>query len=306
MSRYEGNFFKERDFYDWGIDYEIIKLKEKYNLEIDTLKFYRNNFAQNTSFGAVDFNKIGEIEKEILNVYLENATVEDLDTIIHTHREDLQDKYIWMKKIIELENKLNDRDAFMETILAREYIKYMNIHNNMCFINLYTIIDEYLSDLIKALGMYCSNFFDDVEIKISYNKLEDFDSKVDLKEHFIDTAMFSDKNLSGVVSKIKFLLKHINLSKEFKKLDSVKLLSEERNCIIHNKGLFNKKAIKNIGIDYAERFNITEHSKVIMNSKKMDDYIVIIEYIVDFFTSKIEEKYFNYIEIDLDNEKNVD
>lgn len=300
MSNYEGNFFKGRDFYDWGVDYEVIKVKEKFLADINLLRFYRVNFSRNTTFGTINFNDLIPIQKEIIDIVLSNASLEDLDYILRNKIGDLIDKYSWLTKIIELEKSLGYRDSFIETMIANEFMKQLYIHNKMCFVNTYTILDEYLAELIKSLGMYLDDFLSEVNIKVNYKQLLEFENDTDIKEFFIDSAMLSDKNLSGVVNKIKYLLKHLNATSEFKWKTDIRIFNEERNCIIHNKSCLNKKAIKNIGEELAHELNLSENMKVLIDNNKVDSYIDLIENIINFFSVKIMKTYYDYIEIDLD------
>ncbi|MNW68934.1 hypothetical protein D3C74_478320 [compost metagenome] len=52
--------------------------------------------------------------------------------------------------------------------------------------------------------------------------------------------------MSGAFSKVRYLLKYLNLTND-DILNEIKIFNEERNCIVHNRGLYNKKTIKNIG-----------------------------------------------------------
>ncbi|AZK45194.1 hypothetical protein [Paenibacillus lentus] len=292
MSNYKGKFFKGRDFYEWGIDHEVIKLKDKFLTDINLLKFYRSNFSQDTKVGTINLKDLTPIQNEIIEIYLSNASLDDLDNILHSHKEDLINKYPWITKIVELEKRLEERDSFIETLIADQFMKQLHIHNKMCLINTYTLLDEYLTELIKALGMYLSEFLSKVNIKVNYKQLLEFENDTDLKEFFIDSAMLSDKNLSGAVNKVNYLLKHLNAKDEFKWLKDIILLNEERNCIIHNKGYFNKKAIKNIGEEIVHQLKLSENMKVQLDNKKVDSYIDITDEIIDFFSAKIMKNYY--------------
>lgn len=79
--------------------------------------------------------------------------------------------------------------------------------------------------------------------------------------------MLSDKNLSGVVNKVRYLLKYLNAASEFKWNTDIRIFNEERNCVIHNKGYLNKKAIKNIGEEFAYELNLSENMKVLKTTK---------------------------------------
>ncbi|MGM1048146.1 MAG: hypothetical protein ACQEXX_18665 [Bacillota bacterium] len=300
MSNYEGKFFKGRDFYDWGIDYEVVKVKEKFLADINLLRFYRANFSKNTTFGTINFNDLIPIQKEIIDIVLSNASLEDLDYILNNNIGDLIVKYPWLTKIIELEKSLEYENSFIETMVATEFMKQLYIHNKMCFVNTYTILDEYLSDLIKSLGMYLDNFLSEVNIKVNYKQLLEFENDTDLKEFFIDSAMLSDKNFSGVVNKIRYLLKYLNVTSEFIWKTDIRIFNEERNCVIHNKGCLNKKAIKHIGEEFAHELKLSENMKVLIDNNKVDSYIDLTENIINFFSAKIMKTYHDYIEIDLD------
>lgn len=300
MSIYEGKFFEGRDFYDWGLDYEIIKIKDMYHADINLLRFYRENFFQESRIGTINFKELTPIQKEIIEIILSNATLEDLENILHSHKDDLIDKYPWITKIIVLEEKLEERDSFFETIIANEYMKQLHIHNKMCFVNTYTLLDEFLAELIKALGMYVENFLSEVNIRINYKQLLKIENDTDLKEYFIDSAMISDKNFSGVVNKVRYVLKHLNATSEFKWLDDIKLLNEKRNCLIHNKGYLNKKAIKNIGEELVDKLKLSENMKVQLDNKEVDAYVDLTEKIINYFSVKTLNTYFDNIVTDLD------
>ncbi|MEK5142260.1 hypothetical protein [Paenibacillus sp. FSL M7-0134] len=179
MSNYKGQFFKNRDFYDWGIDYEVLKVKEKFLEDINQLRFYRTNFSKNSTFGTINFNDLIPVQKEIIDILLNNASLEDLDYILPNNTEELIAKYPWLIKIIELEKSLEYGNSFFETLVANEFMKQLYIHNKMCFVNTYTILDEYLSEIIKSLGMYLDNFLSEANIKVNYKKLLEFEDDTD-------------------------------------------------------------------------------------------------------------------------------
>ncbi|OMD97177.1 MULTISPECIES: hypothetical protein [Paenibacillus] len=282
MSSYEGKYFKDRDFYDYGIDYELLKLREKFNEEIDQLKFYRRTLSEITQFGSINFKSLPDAEMKIIECYLENATIDDLEKIMHSHRDDVREEFSWISKIEELEEDLEERDSFVQTIIVREYMKQLQVHNKMCFVNAYTILDDYLNEIIKVFGMYLNDFLIETSIKISYKQLNEFDNKTDLREHFVDSIMISDRNMSGAFSKVKYLLKHLNLTNN-DMLNEIKIFNEERNCIAHNRGLYNKKSIKNIGETLVEKNNLKIDSKVILNNKKVDSSIFLIKETLSYF-----------------------
>ncbi|RAI84424.1 hypothetical protein DET54_1252 [Paenibacillus pabuli] len=300
MNTYKGQFFKNRDFYDWGIDYEVLKLKEKFLEDINQMRFYRTNFFKNSTFGTINFNDLIPVQKEIIAILLNNASLEDLNFILSGNAEELINKYPWLMKIIALEKSLEDGNSFFVTVVANEFMKQLYIHNKMCFVNTYTILDEYLSELIKSLGMYLDDFLSEANIKVNYKKLLEFEDDTDLKEFFVDSAMLSDKNLSGVVNKAKYLLKYLNAASEFKWNTDIRIFNEERNCVIHNKGYLNGKAIKNIGEEFARDLNLSENMKVLINNNKVDSRIDLTENVIDFFSAKLMKTYSDYIEVDLD------
>lgn len=302
MSYYEGDYFKDRDYYDYGIDHEVVSLRSKFNKEIDQLRFYRRTFSEITKFGSIDFKTLPETEMNIINCFLENATIDDLDKILHTHKDDLQAQYPWLKEVEELEKSLEYEDSFVQSIIVSEYLKQINIHNKMCFVNTYTILDEYLSELIKAFGMYLDDFLTSTSVRISYNQLNEFENDSDLKEFFIDSAMLTDKNLSGAYSKLKFLLKYLKAINESYLVD-VKVFNEERNCIIHNKGLYNKKSAKNLTEDIMEKFDITIGGKVKLNNEKVDSFILLTENVIEYLTNKIMKDFYDFEPLKLEDDK---
>ncbi|MGG3797716.1 hypothetical protein [Metabacillus fastidiosus] len=293
MSMYEGNYFKDRDFYDYGIDYEVMNLRSKVSQEIEQLRFYRRTFSDINQFGSINFNDFPEIEMKIIDCFLENSTVDDLDKILHTHRDNLKEEFPWLKEVEVLEKSLAHEDSFVHAIIASEYLKQIHIHNKMCFVNTYTILDEYLSDLIKVFGMYLNDFLTGTGVRISYKQLNDFENDTDLREFFIDSAMMSDKNLSGAFNKLKFLLKYLEASNEFD-LANIKVFNEERNCLVHNRSLYNRKSIKNLGEGLTEKLNIAIGGKVKLNNEKIDSCISLTENVIEFLTNKIMKDFYDF------------
>ncbi|MCY8410628.1 hypothetical protein MOD78_02450 [Bacillus haynesii] len=301
MSFYEGNYFNNRDYYDYGIDYEVMSLQSKFNQQIYQLKFYRRRFSDSTQFGYLDFNDLSENEMKIISCFLENATIDDLDKILSKHRDDLKEEFPWLNEVESLEKDLENDGYFVHTIIASEYLKQLHIHNTMCFLNIYTILDEYLSDLIKAVGMYHNDFLTGIGVRISYKQLTTFENDTDLREFFIDSAMISDKNLSGAFNKLKFVLKYLKANNE-KYLDDIKLFNEERNCVVHNGSLYNKKSIKNLGEKLIDELNITIGGKVTLNNEKIDSCILLTEDIIEFLTNKILKDFSDFEPLNLEDD----
>lgn len=294
MSFYEGKYFEERDFYDWGIDYEIRNAQNKFLNDLGDIVTYRISFSKMNQLGVINIGELAVNEERIFDCYLENADVEIINEIFRVQdKQVLIGKYPWLEEIIKLEKDIKDEDAFVKSIFASSYITQLYIHNKMCFINVYTILDEYLSEIIKILGMYLNDFLSSINVKISYMKLKEFDNETDLREYFIDTAMINDKNISGALSKIKYLMKYLKLKKEIS-IDDIGIFNEERNCVVHNKGKYNNKAINNINKlsdKLSDKLHIALDGKVKLDNKKVDACIKLTERVILLFTHIILKEY---------------
>ena len=68
---YKGKYFKDRDFYDWGIDYEFYRLWEELDQNLTDIDFIMKPLEKN--IGIVNINELDLREKEIFDDFLENV-----------------------------------------------------------------------------------------------------------------------------------------------------------------------------------------------------------------------------------------
>ncbi|QZY56653.1 hypothetical protein [Crassaminicella profunda] len=319
MNENKGKFFEGRDFYEWGINFDMDKIKDEFEKEIDTLDFYRNNHSNITKFGAVDLDKLDYKKKKIFNIFIENKiSLKDIEWIYNKlvneefflleNAEKIND-YMYIEEsiitqIIEkypvFENLKENDCFFIEeiAILAKLYLKQKYIHNKMCLINLYTILDEYIADIIKVIGMYDSRFLDNENISIPYKEVRQFNND-DIKELAINVML--SKTVSGVNEKINKLLNYLDFKEKNSLLfDSIRLFNAERNMLIHNRGVYNKRAIKLIGGGNAKKLKIKEGEKVEVTDKKVEEYLKISKDIMELINDKISKKY-GFQRIDLNS-----
>ncbi|MBF8984508.1 hypothetical protein IZY60_13260 [Lutibacter sp. B2] len=200
---------KSNDIYDFFSMMDFIT--EQFEANIKELEFYRNIYLHSRKFEITNLDK-SPFEKNIFQESLENTFLKDINEVGENFLQILDDYSFDIKTITSIDEKLGafkDSDDPNITSLSlaltlNVFLKQKYIHNKMCLINLYIILDECLSDIVKAIGMYDSKFLDNQKVSISYSEIREFNNNDDVKECAINTMIRSI--LSGIYEKIKNFL----------------------------------------------------------------------------------------------------
>ena len=131
---YEGKYFKDRDFYDWGIDYEFYRLCAELDQNLTDIDFIMKPLEKN--IGIVNINELDLREREIFDDFLENVNQEKINEIL-TLSYNEEEKYKKMQQEINVLSKYSFEEIKENSIilnLADEYIKAKETKNKMLII----------------------------------------------------------------------------------------------------------------------------------------------------------------------------
>lgn len=158
-------------------------------------------------------------------------------------------------------DEFQEEYEFIEEML-RNKKRSSNKYIKMIYLYLYTITDECLSKVYKAICIYSETYINSKKVRASYEEISKIDNKTDLIDLFIDGVL--DKELTGVNSKIKEINKLLKNFYEFsidkKDLTELDIFNIKRNSLVHSGGKVNK-----ITLNSFERCNIDMY--------KIDDLI---------------------------------
>lgn len=290
---YEGEYFADRDFYDWGLYYEIQRLSEDYDKNLDTLKMYRKSYKKILDAKRAELNDLSNDEQRIVNIFIANANAREINKIYEDGRDDLEviRDYPWYKEVVVLESKLGEKaqhDLYM--IISMFIIEEVELHNTMCFINMYTIIDEYLSEVSRAIAIYYERFIENVRIRTSYSELQAINNDTDLRDFFIKSALIEDKNYTGATNKLTKIIRFFDAKQE-KLRAQLALYQIERNSIVHNKGIYKSGDLRKIQDDLKAKFQIVEGARVRISNERLDSYVSLADELSNGLTIMCGEFY---------------
>lgn len=197
---YEGKYFKDRDFYDWGIDYEFYRLWAELDQNLTDIDFIIKPLENN--IGIVNINELDLREKEIFDDFLENVNQEKINEICALSYNE-EEKYKIMQQEINVLKKYSFEEIKENNIilnLVDAYIKTKEAKNKMLIIYLYTIFDSFYSEFFKAIAMYDKSFIAEQEVKITYNDINETDNVTDLIEKIVDELL--NTKFSNIMSKL--------------------------------------------------------------------------------------------------------
>lgn len=282
---YEGKYFQGRDFYEWGIDYELQKIIQKFDNNIDTLDLYSSSIM-NTNDIPININQFNKKEQEVIEQILKYFSDKEIEEMYNMcEYKELLDKY---PKLKEFMNNIDEDEADTSfrfiIIFCNIKANFKNIHLKMVLIHLCTIIDEILSEIIKAIGMYYSIAIKDINIKISLKEIEEIKNKTDLKEYFLDKALRHEKSLSGIIEKIKFIMKRYCEDNKYD-YSNIKKMKFQRDCIIHRNSTYDKKTAQDLDEKYLENEQIS------LTQEDIKIYIEDSKKLIYFLQEKIEDYY---------------
>lgn len=282
---YQGKYFKNRNFYEWGIDYEFdrIKMELEHNLgDINLIILPLEN-----NIGAINLNELDLKEKEIFKEFTANIDRKKIDEIYNVIYED-NEKYKVIQKQITILKKYNFREIKkMNKILyyAKRFIEIKEVKNKMIITYMYTIFDNFCSELFKAISIYDSTFINNHKINIYYNELEEANNKIDLIENIVDELL--NREFGSIPKKLELIYKYFKI--DFNNIkEKIEIFTIERNCLVHNNGIYSEKALRRINKSYKRKF--LEQKKV--NLK--DDIILKYDELIEEILKELEEKVENY------------
>ncbi len=294
---YEGKYFKDRDFYDWGIDYEFYGLCAELDQNLTDIDFIMKPLEKN--IGIVNINELDLREKEIFDDFLENVNQEKINEIL-TLSYNEEEKYKKMQQEINVLSKYSFEEIKENSIilnLADEYIKAKETKNKMLIIYLYTIFDSFCSEFFKAIAMYNKSFIAEQEVKITYNDINETDNATDLIEKIVDGLL--NTKFGNIMSKLQRIYQYLEM--DFSNINErIYIFGVERNCLVHNNGVYSEKALKRIRNDYKERF--IQQKQVNLQDNIIEEYKELIEKVIDEIEEKVQTFYFPEYELkNLDN-----
>ncbi len=294
---YEGKYFKDRDFYDWGIDYEFYRLCAELDQNLTDIDFIMKPLEKN--IGIVNINELDLREKEIFDDFLENVNQEKINEIL-TLSYNEEEKYKKMQQEINVLSKYSFEEIKENSIilnLADEYIKAKETKNKMLIIYLYTIFDSFCSEFFKAIAMSDKSFIAEQEVKITYNDINETDNATDLIEKIVDGLL--NTKFGNIMSKLQRIYQYLEM--DFSNINErIYIFGVERNCLVHNNGVYSEKALKRIRNDYKERF--IQQKQVNLQDNIIEEYKELIEKVIDEIEEKVQTFYFPEYELkNLDN-----
>jgi hypothetical protein len=156
--------------------------------------------------------------------------------------------YIMLKHlpIVKPTHGCTDDDEGVNGIIENINFNVKEKYEKMVYLNFYIVVDECLSKIYKAIGMYHNELITNHKVKISYSDLMEHDIENDKIEMFID-IITDEKNISNKLKDIKNIFKdkfNYEIPKKF--LNEMEKFRIERNVLVHSKGVLNKKVIKEI------------------------------------------------------------
>lgn len=282
---YQGKYFKDRDFYEWGIDYEFDRLKMELEGSLGDINLIRLPLENN--IGAINLNDLDLKEKEIFKEFITNIDKEKIDEIYNVMYED-NAKYKVIQKQIDILKKYNFHEIKkMNKILyyAKRFIEIKEVKNKMIITYMYTIFDNFCSELFKAISIYDSTFISKCKINIYYQELEESDNKIDLIENIVDELL--NREFGSIPKKLELIYKYFKIDFDNIK-EKIEVFTIERNCLVHNNGIYSEKALRRINKSYKIKF--LEQNKVNLKDDVVWEYDELIEQIL----KELEEKVKNY------------
>lgn len=281
---YEGKYFKGRDFYDWGIDYELQEIIQKFNNDVDTIELYSSSIIKARDIVPLKTTDLDKKEIKLLELILlhfENREIEEMYSIF-----DYKDAIEKFPKLKDFTTniQLNDFSFHFIIVFAYTNINFKKVHFRMVLTQLCTIIDECLSIIIKAIGMYYSGIIDNMNIKSNLQEVEKIKNATDLREYFLENALRYEKNFSGIAEKIKFLINKYCRNKQYDYSNIIKM-KVQRDCIIHRNNKYDKKAIQILGNKYKE------NDEIVLDEKTIKKYIDDSKQLINFLKEEIEFYY---------------
>lgn len=294
---YEGKYFKGRDFYDWGIDYEFYRLWEELDQNLTDVDFIIKPLENN--IGIVNINELNLREKEIFDDFLENVNQEKINEIC-TLSYNEEEKYKIMQQEINVLKKYSFEEIKENNIilnLVDAYIKTKETKNKMLIIYMYTIFDSFCSELFKAIAMYDKSFIAEQEVKITYNDINETDNVTDLIEKIVDELL--NTKFGNIMSKLQKIYQYLEI--DFGSVnEKIYIFGVERNCLVHNNGVYSEKALKRIKKNYKKRFE--KQKQVNLQDNTIEEYRKLIEKVLNEIKEKVQNFYFPEYELkELDN-----
>ena len=286
---YEGKYFKDRDFYDWGIDYEFYRLWEELDNNLNDIDLITKPLEN--KIGIVNINELDLREKEIFNDFLENVNQEKLNEICALSYND-EEKYKVIQQEINVLNKYSFEEIKENEIilnLVDTFIKTKETKNKMLIIYLYTIFDSFCTEFFKAIAMYDKSFIAEQEVKITYNDIDETDNASDLIEKIVDELL--NTRFGNIMNKLQKIYQYLEMNfDDFK--EKIYIFAVERNCLVHNNGIYSEKALKRINKSYKKRFE--QQKQVDLQDNTIKEYRNLIEKVVDEIKIKVQNFYFPF------------
>lgn len=288
---YFGEYFYNRDFYSWGLDYEITRLVEAYSSQLEVLRMYRDNYDFVLEGKKQKEAYLSYKERKIVDYFIHNTNSAEIEEFYKAplEYEQLLSKYEWGSYILNALNNIGKSAQLdLYVSLAKFSINEEELHNRMSFINLYTIVDEFLVEVIRAIGVYYSRFVRNYKVRVNYDDISGITNDTDLRDYIIQTALVEDKNLSGATNKLNAIYRFFE-----KKNDDIRaslaLFQIERNSFIHNQGIYSDRDLSKIQQNLIENYHITLNGKIRLTNDRINDVIKLIENIFVDLQWKVDE-----------------
>lgn len=145
--------------------------------------------------------------------------------------------------------------------------------------------------------MYDKSFIAEQEVKITYNDINETDNATDLIEKIVDGLL--NTKFGNIMSKLQRIYQYLEM--DFSNINErIYIFGVERNCLVHNNGVYSEKALKRIRNDYKERF--IKQKQVNLQDNIIEEYKELIEKVIDEIEEKVQTFYFPEYELkNLDN-----
>ncbi len=141
------------------------------------------------------------------------------------------------------------------------------------------------------------SFIAEQEVKITYNDINETDNATDLIEKIVDGLL--NTKFGNIMSKLQRIYQYLEM--DFSNINErIYIFGVERNCLVHNNGVYSEKALKRIRNDYKERF--IQQKQVNLQDNIIEEYKELIEKVIDEIEEKVQTFYFPEYELkNLDN-----
>ena len=137
--------------------------------------------------------------------------------------------------------------------------------------------------------MYDKSFIAEQEVKITYNDIDETDNAIDLIEKIVDELL--NTRFGNIMNKLQKIYQYLEMNfDDFK--EKIYIFVVERNCLVHNNGIYSEKALKRINKSYKKRFE--QQKQVDLQDNTIKEYRNLIEKVVDEIKIKVQNFYFPF------------